>query len=468
MLKKLFYLFSLLTVFSCNNYVEDTDSVYQAGDTSSEDGPGYVRLEDNSTQNAGMLTFKAKGTEATLKWIVADGINLDTTQAVVALNNGTGELPIRWHKKLEGGTYGPKDLAFKAGVMITSAGESQYFPLVWAYEVDSVKLAARTVQTRAAGMTPRASVVRFIPSEVAMNDESGATMIVTYTGASFVVLNYADFTKSMNVNTSSLPQLVGNDGSTYKELKFQWTDKNDLPVLPFSAKVLAMADDGYTANGTVTWGASSPSLDVIPLGHDLPAAGGNNIASSTVKTNQYRWTAVTNQGWLRIAPTTGSGHDIIYFSADANPNPSRRTAIVTVTAYNATNTAVLQRTIEVSQDKADPTTLKVSPDSHTVAASGATVYSNISSNAAWTAVSNAPWLTVNPTGGTGNGMVSLVVAANTTKTSRMAIVTVTAGSITQNVTITQRAAATVITNEEEWIEVNKGSGYGNGSYEVAI
>ena len=101
MLKKLFYLFSLLTVFSCNNYVEDTDSVYQAGDTSSEDGPGYVRLEDNSTQNAGMLTFKAKGTEATLKWIVADGINLDTTQAVVALNNGTGELPIRWHKKLE-------------------------------------------------------------------------------------------------------------------------------------------------------------------------------------------------------------------------------------------------------------------------------------------------------------------------------------------------------------------------------
>lgn len=438
MLKKIFFVLLLFITCSCNKEGTFNDIPLDNGmvPESPKENVDFVRLVDNMTKTAGVLTFDGKGDEATLKWIVAEGCNLDTTQTTVPLTDGKGKLPICWDKMLKDSLYGPRDMAFKAGVMVVTKDGSQYFPLLWAYEVDSTKINAKAVQTRAGGVTPRASVIRFIPQTVAMNDVSGATMVVSYTGVNFVVLNYQDFTQSTNVNIDNLPGLVGTDGSTFTELKFRWRT-TELPAVPFTAQVLAEADDGYKARGTVTWGADSPSLNISPLEQQLPAEGGEKVGGVSIVTNQFRWSAVTNQSWLSIAPTTGNGADMIYFSPDANPYTVIRTAIVTVTCFNASGNVTIRKTIEVTQDAASATTLAVVPTFHTIAGNGGTVVSNITSNTSWTAVSNASWLAVAPYSGSSNGRISLTASPNMGLTARTAMVTVTAGGKSQNITIIQ-------------------------------
>lgn len=438
MLKKTFFVLLLFITCSCNKEGTFNDIPLDNGmvPESPKENVDFVRLVDNMTKTAGVLTFDGKGDEATLKWIVAEGCNLDTTQTTVPLTDGKGKLPICWDKMLKDSLYGPRDMAFKAGVMVVTKDGSQYFPLLWAYEVDSTKINAKAVQTRAGGVTPRASVIRFIPQTVAMNDVSGATMVVSYTGVNFVVLNYQDFTQSTNVNIDNLPGLVGTDGSTFTELKFRWRT-TELPAVPFTAQVLAEADDGYKARGTVTWGADSPSLNISPLEQQLPAEGGEKVGGVSIVTNQFRWSAVTNQSWLSIVPTTGNGADMIYFSPDANPYTVIRTAIVTVTCFNASGNVTIRKTIEVTQDAASATTLAVVPTSHMIAGNGGTVVSNITSNTLWTAVSNASWLAVAPSSGSSNGNISLTASPNMGLTARTAMVTVTAGGKSQNITIIQ-------------------------------
>jgi Leucine-rich repeat (LRR) protein len=67
----------------------------------------------------------------------------------------------------------------------------------------------------------------------------------------------------------------------------------------------------------------------------------------------------------------------------------------------------------------------------------------VTGNIAWTAEkSNAAWLTLNPTAGTGNGIVAVSVAENTATEPRTATITVTASDIVRTVTVTQAAAST--------------------------
>ena len=78
------------------------------------------------------------------------------------------------------------------------------------------------------------------------------------------------------------------------------------------------------------------------------------------------------------------------------------------------------------------------------AAAAAGAYSiNVISKAAWTATvsSAATWCTLTNASGTGNGTVTVNVAENASEAPRAATVTVTAGTLTADVTVTQAAKA---------------------------
>ncbi len=78
----------------------------------------------------------------------------------------------------------------------------------------------------------------------------------------------------------------------------------------------------------------------------------------------------------------------------------------------------------------------VSPATLNMAATGETQSIAVTSSTAWTASSNETWLTLSPANGTGNGVIQVTATANT-GILRMATVTVTAGSLTATVTVTQ-------------------------------
>ncbi len=90
-------------------------------------------------------------------------------------------------------------------------------------------------------------------------------------------------------------------------------------------------------------------------------------------------------------------------------------------------------------------TLSVSPSNRSVTSSAGTTSFTVSSNSSWTTGSNASWCTVT-TGGSGNGSISTTYSENTSFSSRVATITVTvAGLPAQTVTVTQDAAAPLLT-----------------------
>lgn len=353
MKRKLLYVLPLLALCGCSS--EEPGDVALSGEMDGGNGAktSFVRLADSTTGEAGTLTFEAEGGEsrATLEWIVADGFNLDTTQTVVALDSGKGTLPIRWDKKQPGGMYAPTALSFKAGVVVTAGTASQYFPLVWADEVDSLKLAAQCIRSRADEGMPRAGAV-IMPDTVEMSEASGATMVVRYTaGTSGITMGYG-INSGMHIATAALPGFIdGSGGSTFYPLHFDWT-ADGAPATAFTAEVRATdLDDGITRYGYVVWKANrGPSLILNPTEVSLRVSGGNNIGSCLVTTDQYYWTAVTTQDWLRMAPTAGGiTGGTIRFSVDANPYSFDRTAFVIVTGYDAALGRTVSRTLPVTQ-----------------------------------------------------------------------------------------------------------------------
>jgi hypothetical protein len=82
------------------------------------------------------------------------------------------------------------------------------------------------------------------------------------------------------------------------------------------------------------------------------------------------------------------------------------------------------------------TTLTVSPSSQSFSAAAGSQNVSITSNTSWTASDNQSWITVSPTSGSNNGSTTVSVTANT-GASRSGAVTITGGSITRTVSVSQ-------------------------------
>ena len=109
----------------------------------------------------------------------------------------------------------------------------------------------------------------------------------------------------------------------------------------------------------------------------------------------------------------------------------------------------------------DPSLLAVTPETLNFASAGGnlnfTVKANNSVSTNWTAVSSESWLTLSPTSGNGNGATTTVTATaaeNVSGAERSATITVTHGSETKVITVTQPDGSIAPTNT--W--------YGNAEY----
>ncbi len=134
------------------------------------------------------------------------------------------------------------------------------------------------------------------------------------------------------------------------------------------------------------------------------------------------WSTNENADWLTISSgATGSGNGTVKFAAAANTGPARS---ATITAGG--------RTFTVSQAAGCAYTLSSSSTSVPGEGGAGTVGVTTGGACAWTAASNADWITVTAGArGTGNGTVSFTAAAHT-GASRSGTLTVAGQTFTVN------------------------------------
>ena len=167
---------------------------------------------------------------------------------------------------------------------------------------------------------------------------------------------------------------------------------------------------------TVTQAGVSCTYAISATSQALTAAGGAGSVTVTAPSG-CAWTAASSAAWLTVTSgASGTGTGPVAFSAAANTTTSARTATLTVAGQTFT---VTQAGVSC--------TYAISPTSQVFTSTGGTGSIAVMSSlgCAWTATSNAAWLTITAgASGSGDGAVSITAAANTGTTARTGVLTI--------------------------------------------
>ena len=178
------------------------------------------------------------------------------------------------------------------------------------------------------------------------------------------------------------------------------------PFAVWLAVVAAAATPGCTESTTSVAQPSSSKCQITATNQpaSYPSAGGRGSVSIGA-TRDCGWTINSNASWIAIAgDRSGSGDAVVNYTVSENSVPSARSATLAVDAVQ----------LPVSQAAA-PCTYAIAPAEASInAAAGAlSVGVTTVSGCAWTAASNAPWLTItNVASGNASATVAVAVAAN--------------------------------------------------------
>ena len=179
----------------------------------------------------------------------------------------------------------------------------------------------------------------------------------------------------------------------------------------------------------------SCTISLQPTSRSIASSATTGISVAVSAATGCAWAATSSATWLTITSgASGSGNGTVTMNAAANTGIAR---VGTVTIGGQTFT--------VDQAAAaSPCVYSINPTSQSIpaaATTGITVTVSTSGGCAWTAASNAAWLTITSgASGSGNGTVRLNAAANT-GAARPGTVTI-AG---QTFTVNQAAAAPACT-----------------------
>jgi hypothetical protein len=180
---------------------------------------------------------------------------------------------------------------------------------------------------------------------------------------------------------------------------------------------------------TVTQGGLPCTATLSPSGVSVAAAATTGAIALSIPAG-CAWTAADDASWVSISSgASGSGDGTVAYSVAANPDSTQRTATITVAgqSFGITQAGVVCSTT-ISPTASSPT--------HAGGSGTVAVTANAAS-CAWTATSNASWITLTGgASGSGSGTVSYSVAVNTATTGRTGTMSI-AG---QTLTVTQAAA----------------------------
>jgi hypothetical protein len=289
-----------------------------------------------------------------------------------------------------------------------------------------------------------------------------ATVTVTGTGvtAKTITITQAAGAATLAVSPSitSLAKTAGSTSATVTS-NTDWTAQSDQTWLTLSAAsgagdatltltatanptvaertatITLKATNATTKTITVTQAAGDATLAISPSTANLVKTAASTSATVTSNTD---WTAQSDQAWLTVAATSGTGDATLTLTATANPTIAERTATITLKVIGATD-----QTIVITQAAGDAT-LAVSQNALTMGKEAGDKSVNVTSNSDWTANSDQTWLTVSSTSGTGDATLTFTAEANTMDAERTATITLkVTNAQDQVITVVQAGNATL-------------------------
>ena len=262
-------------------------------------------------------------------------------------------------------------------------------------------------------------------------------------GDQVVTVNQAETTCSFSINPTN--QSIGSAGGAGTQVGVSttsgcaWSASSNATWItvtsgatgtgPGNVKFSVAANTGAVRNGTLAIAgqtftvtqATGCTYSINPTSQSIGAgaAAGTPIAVST--STGCSWTAAGNVSWIAIASgSTGSGNGSVTFTVAANPGVVR-TGTLTVAGQTFTVT------------QAAGCSYTISPSSKSFSDKGGDGTSSVTapSSCSWTAVSNAPWITVKSgASDSGNGKVTFHVAENKDNFERIGTLTIAGNTFT--------------------------------------
>ena len=218
-----------------------------------------------------------------------------------------------------------------------------------------------------------------------------------------------------------------------------------------------------------------PTIGTSPATLSFTAVQGGSISSSqTVSISNtgggfLSWLASEDAPWLGISPTSGTGNGLV--TVTTTPGSLTAGTYNTLVTINAANAAPVSIPISLTVT-APLTTVALSPSSLTFSGvqgganpAGQTVVVN--SNGNWTVSSSAPWLTLSPASGNGNGSIAANVALSSAVVgTNNATVTVTSGGVTRTISATLTLSAASLTASPNSVTYTATQGAANPSVQA--
>src|SRR5215472_9235899 len=205
------------------------------------------------------------------------------------------------------------------------------------------------------------------------------------------------------------------------------------PIVCFALAVVVAANftRGETANAWFGCGYS-----ILPTSNFYTADPAKDTVQVTTTTTGCTWQATSNDGWISItSPAGGVGTDSNPFTFDIQANTGApnsdtppRTGSITVTGAGGLPTL----TFTANQSGC---TFSVASNNVCVPADSASYSVSVltkSTSCPWTASSNTPWILVNTSAGTGDGMASYSVTQNTGVVARTGTLSAGGKTVTVN------------------------------------
>ncbi|MBS1811208.1 MAG: NF038122 family metalloprotease [Acidobacteria bacterium] len=189
---------------------------------------------------------------------------------------------------------------------------------------------------------------------------------------------------------------------------------------------------GYTISGTVTPPPPACTYSLSATTASAAITGGPGSVGVTSSSSTCAWSATSTASWISVTTgANGTGNGTVSYSVQPNSGSSRSGTITIAGQTFTVNQSGCSFTLSYSTNSFPSNS---STGSVIVTASGGTC--------SWAAVSNNSWITITGgAAGTGNGMVSYTLEANTSAASRTGSLTI-AGRV---FTITQAAPACTYT-----------------------
>ena len=157
------------------------------------------------------------------------------------------------------------------------------------------------------------------------------------------------------------------------------------------------------------------------------------------------WSVASDSEWINLGQASGLGNGAVNVWYDENPRGTARTGRITVSSGGISYAITV--TQAANPNPVSPTTfLTLGGESRdwrmTLNTSGASSYTfAVGCSGTWAAMANAAWISLSPTSGVGNGTVQAAFAANNSGAERTGAITLTSGTLSVAVAVTQPAGS---------------------------